>query len=245
MRAITAFVFLVLCLAPPLQAQWSARLSPGLGSYQLSGLKDFHGQLVESSSYPVPLTTTDLFPSYPNLELSVLKERDKFLFGLTVALGETGARSGYRDFSGSISLEERVRFIGIFVNVALQSHKEGSKWSFDIDLRPGLLINRLEISELVYIGASSTATSFSFNSMNLVAQPTVGLTRHLGNFDLSARIGYQVTLYAGSFSLSGNSDAILTSPGGSEVTSDWSGLRGAVGLGYRFGSGKSSASTED
>lgn len=232
--------FLLCCVSLEAQGQFSVRLVPGVGTYQLSTLRDFHNQLSQDGAYPVPLTTTDLFPDLPNLEISFLKhkEAEKLVFGLTISMGQTGARSGYRDYSGSLSLDERVRFVGLLANVAVKIGKEDGPWRFILDFRPGVLLNRLDISESIVLGNNASTTSLSFNSLNVVAQPTLGVSRVLGRFFLYAQGGYQFTLDAGKLSLDEQSGAYLTGTGGKEVTADWSGIRLGLGVGYQFSFGK-------
>lgn len=81
--------------------------SAGIASYQLEELRLFQQELL--TRLPKEAKQFSDFPSYTNLEFSLLKKTSSSLvLGLVYAYSATGSHANYRDYSGNLNLDQRI-----------------------------------------------------------------------------------------------------------------------------------------
>lgn len=226
---------LVLALLAPtfVHAQFRLWASAGFGMYSMNDLKEIQKGI--GSSFPIQGQITDQFPGTTYYEAGFIKDSEdrKPFYGLALLYMSTGGRVQYTDYSGSLTSDQLVSCIGFSIPFGLILNPE-STFKLRLDLRPGILLNSLEVTYEASIGSQTQNDATRFRSVNFFFQPTLNVERNLGSFTAFAGLGYHFSIVSGKVILEGNDNAYLLTPDGKQAGLNWSGVRVAVGIGYRI-----------
>lgn len=195
----------------------------------MSDLKKF--QEAQLRALPVEGEITSSFPPYWIYTLSGRDfMRGNLLIGLAGVIGSTGSRIYYEDYSGSIGIDQTLRFTTLGVHIGIWDELKEQKLYFTVDLNPGVTYTSMKFRSFQSLGSYglSEATEELW-SLNVALQPTFTITRRFGRFALNCFAGYHLTVLSGKLKSKENKDAYLVADGDA-VKADWSGLRVGVNV---------------
>lgn len=207
------------------------------GSYQMKSMKDFQEELYNDvvSSINVPFKITDNFPGFIGYEISAEKQLDNKLFvGFKLAMMSTGGRISYADYSGKYSIDNKLQNYEGRGVIGTTVHKS-KKLLLNISGHLGISLTNHELSSSLKLFNQTTQDySYKFSSLNLVLAAGSELRYFvLKKIFINVQARYDVHL-SGKLNYKENSNAYLQNNEGNAVKSDWSGVRGGVGIGMKL-----------
>jgi len=225
------FIFILLSFG--VHAQLRISTSIGYGTYFMNDMRDWQKEV--KKGLPVDAEEVSTFPGYLNFESSVTYDsKRKFFIGAIIGFGSTGGRLSYSDYSGSLTLDQLLKYYSL--NISIGSKKEiiSKKYLFSFDFRPGIILTELVSETKTKLGVESLNQSYEFKSINWSVQPTVCLTRRINSFGLHAFVGYNLSVKRGKLKLKENKNFYLLNSDGSDAHAQWGGVRLGLGLTYFF-----------
>lgn len=200
----------------------------GYGGYDMPGMIDFQNGLKDQ--IPVNARTVEEYPDFMNLSLySRITLDSVFSIGPFIRYQSTGGRVSYKDFSGSITLDNNISAfaLGATSEMILQ-RKKMSYLALNLNAGVFFTQDKFEYKTLIYDEQEST--SLVFNSTNFFLEPGVNYNLQLIHpLNIFVAAGYCIDIGA-NLSPSGNRRAILANSEGQNVKSSWTGYRFGVGL---------------
>ena len=218
--------FILISIGGTCQLQVS--FNTGYGFYNMSDVKQF--QESHRSTFPVEAEITSSFPPfwiYSFTGKTVIN--DDLMLGLTAAIGSTGGRTYYGDYSGSIGADQLLRFTSLGLSFGA-SNEYGRGLHLYFDTHPGVTFTSMKLRSFYSItGVGRDQETTAFKSINVTTQPTLGLVKRVGPVGINLYAGYHLTIVSGKLTLKENKDAYLIQDN-DPVKADWSGLRFGVGV---------------
>ena len=214
----------------------SVGLMVGYGSFSMDDLKAYQQENLLLSD--LPMKVVDEFPGYLLYRADFSLNTKKGLFEAFIGHTSTGGRIHYADYSGYSSSDLLVRMNYLGVSASTRLFKISS---FDI-YAGGRLLHyfstvKIKASEQVYNSDLNNSGSASFGAMSLAIAPVIQVQRTVQRFVLKSDVSYEWHI-PGNLYYEGDSDAILKSASGDNVTVDPTGIRIAVGVGYILNPGR-------
>ncbi|HLZ15981.1 MAG TPA: hypothetical protein VKQ08_03030 [Cyclobacteriaceae bacterium] len=224
-----------LFLSEPAKAQLTLSVNSGIGTYQMGDLKSYQQSAL--ARWPVKGQVTSSFPAYWFFELAAANRMDNhLLLGGTLSFGSTGGRMFYGDYSGSLSSNQLLSFSSWTVCLGKWASLLNDKLIVEGDIRPGIVVSRLELKNQTVIGATTNNVDVTYQSVNFTVQPTLSVSYRLGPAFLKAFGGYNFNLVQDPLQQRGDGSYLLNGTG--KVRADWSGLRAGLGVGMTLDSKK-------
>ena len=225
------FAIVIGLLPNKLHGQFTLSMNSGLGFYKMDEIKLLQTNIL--SSIPVNAKVTSSFPPYLFFEINPKVEfKNHLLIGTLFSYTSTGGRIYYSDYSGSITSDQLLSSYSYFFTLGTYKNFEKSKLSIHGDLRPGITVTSLKLTEQETLNNSSQRGEVSFNSRNIVIQPTISIIKWFGMIGINACLGYNYTILFGKLNTDGG--YLINSSNNSELHSDWSGLRIGAGVSLKF-----------
>jgi len=200
----------------------------GFASYSMNDLKLGYDMILKN--IPVNGKITDDFPSPPFESVAITAQFGKaFIFGLTGTHNTTGARISYKDFSGEYKFDSKL-----------------TSWAPGLRIGANLFQGKISVSGFADVAYSFTKLktdeimltfkekkSYSANSFSV--QPQIRLSHQIRQFEISLNGGYLYD-FGGVFTSGGNK--MINTITNEQVSSNWSGYRFMLNLGYCFSKSK-------
>jgi hypothetical protein len=204
-------------------------VSGGGGVYSMSYLKKFQANIREQ--FPFEPNTTDEFPPYFFYEASCYwKPGSLFFTGFATSYGSTGGRVQYRDYSGSLSADQLLKYVNLSVPLGVVLHS-GKNMPVYLDLQPTYTLTFTELKFQQNVLTQNFTQSLRFTSANIATQPGIMVLRRINRLAIHAKAAYYVTLVKGKMYFKDDKAAFLTD-GNDPVHATWDGLRLAFGLSF-------------
>lgn len=183
-------------------------------------------QEAQLRALPVEAEITSSFPPYWIYTLSGRDfRRGSLMIGLAGEIGSTGSRIYYEDYSGSIGIDQTLRFTSLSAHIGIWDELKEQKLYFSVDLNPGVTYTSMRFRSFQSLGSyGPSEVTEELWSLSVALQPTFTITRRFGRFALNCFAGYHLTVLAGKLKSKENKDAYLVADG-DPVKADWSGLR--------------------
>ncbi len=225
MRFFLMYLLLVSLSLSMLSQDIRLEMGYGFGSYSMKEMKLMNEALLKE--LPVKAKITDNFPVTDYFSISLIPFSHKnVLLGVAGSYHSTGSRINYSDFSGEYTLDN----IASCFQTALVAEfvmTEGKVYLSEINQLSYLLTN-LKINEKVL----SSSTRYKLRSGSFLFEPGFRLAYRMEPFELALRLSLALDT-KGVLHLKNEKDRQLINPKTDEkVSSDWSGIRFAVSIGY-------------
>ena len=222
------FYIFTLVLSYPVSAQ-QINLTTGIGSYAMTDLKDYGQNLLEY--FPVDVRYVEKFPPYWYYEISVSQPIDKYYVGGVVSYGSSGGRVNYTDYSGSITMDQNVRYLELGVQSGVILNPQATSGAFKFEIRPVVTFGWHDLIFSSRIGNHTEKEQFEFKSTNIGLQPGFSYSKKIfRSFALQIYAGYNLNVYKGKLFLKEDDSLFLQNDAGEKVSLDWSGFRGGLGI---------------
>ncbi|GAB3811772.1 hypothetical protein [Pontibacter rugosus] len=217
----------LMLLAGPLLAQSKIYLEPrlGVGTFSMKSMKEFQEMVIEELE--VNAKAVDNYGPYFQYGFNVAKslnEDDRV--GLFLERGSTGGRVAYKDYSGEVQVDTKLRYtsLGAFI-YTLNPIKE-SEVKFIRGIEASLFFSKLKLESYSRIYSQSASSTEKFNSLGFGFKPFVGLQYPLFDMPTTLSLGYMLNA-SGAFHVPGDSDQYLVRNkyGSEKLEPSWSGLR--------------------
>lgn len=217
----------------------SIRARIGQGWYDMSQLKTLHQDAIKLSS-PLVLRSTSTFPAYLNTQIQFVNHSADGRTGIGFVWDHvsTGGRLAYRDYSGELRSDQRLRAEGIgllYEGIFPITHR--------LSLVPSaqllLTFTTLKNNEYQRIYTQVSEATIDFNALGVGFTPGAALRYQVGAWSLDASIGYHLATAQG-FYQTGNKDITLTHVADrTAIRPQWSGVRTSLTVGKSFGQSES------
>lgn len=212
-------------------AQPKLSLSIGYGTYSMKEIKEFD-QYVPLFNL-AGMRAVSAYPPYVNYEGAFVYQTAKsFVWGVRIGYGSSGARADYRDYSGSVRLDQVAKYVSLSASVGITRKYPSRNMTLVLDVRPGLTRTDLEMVFRYNVGAEQGGETNDFRSLNLVVQPTASLERRFRRFGVNVYAGVHLTIVKGNLRNRENKDQHLMTGGGDSLRAGWTGLRGGFGVSW-------------
>lgn len=203
----------------------------GYGTYAMGDMK-----LVQSDyrrNVGVWAKATDEFPAYFQRGLLVslhLTEQNRI--SLLFEQGSTGGRLAYEDYSGSLRLDQLLRYTSFGGILGREHRLNGISLMYGLESTVILSSFRMELS--MQVDGDSYTNSEDFKAVGLGAKPMLAIGYHYKRFLPRLSIGYLINHSQKPFHLKNDELSVLMLQN-QELAPDWSGLRLTLSLGYTIG----------
>lgn len=218
----------------PVSGQFRTSLSVGYGTYRMSNLKAFQKELL--ADFPEDSRITEDFPGYLYYDLTIAQPlSDQLRMGISATYGSTGGRLSYKDYSGEVTGNQLVRYLGVGVPFKLSVYDNPDKeLSLNLVLTPQVSMNWLTLEFYSRLNNQSDESRYKFRSLNFAIEPGISATKSFGLWEIDFFGGYNVNVVKGNLFFTKNEEAYLQDANGDPVKIDLSGLRFSLGVAYIF-----------
>lgn len=219
-------------VAMPCAAQIHIYAKAGAGSYSMGGLKKFQKDLVANfDQQGLPAEAVLKFP--PSLQFEAgfdwAPDPDEPIIGGFVNYAPTSGRVLYRDYSGEAYIDLDVRR---WAFGGRASNRLGA--GFGLYLKIGICRTAVDLISGIKIGDfDSEEETTECYSVGFVAEPGVSWGYDVNRFRFMTNIGGELNVQ-GKTRLKEDHKVYLTDSGGGQVLANWSGVRAAIGVGFRL-----------
>lgn len=201
-------------------------VSYGIGAYSMNDLKSLNNLLLEK--LPVKGKITDDFPPQPFESIKLTTQfHNRFVVGITGSHNTTGSRVNYKDYSGQYKCDQLLTSYapGIVIGMKLYD----AIVDVYVNANATYSFTKLKIEETLM--TETTKDSYTANSLSV--HPEIKIAYSLKRFELSVNTGYLYDFGANFLAFDGRG-LINNSNSGQKISSNWSGYRLALNLGYYF-----------
>lgn len=227
MKNILTIILLILIYPTINLAQKTKfEVSYGIGTYSMNDLKSLNNFRLEK--LPVKGKITDDFPPQPFESIKLTTQiHNRFVAGLTGSHNTTGSRVNYKDYSGEYKCDQLLTSYapGIVIGMKLYD----AIIDVSINANATYSFTKLKIEETLM--TETTKNSFTANSLSIL--PEIKIAYSVKQFELSINTGYLYD-FGADFLTSNGTEIIKTSNSKQKISSNWSGYRFSLNLGYCF-----------
>lgn len=209
---------------------------PVYGTYSMNSMKNLQNELLDdaASATNVPFSITDNFPGYFGYEISLGMNVKSFEFGLQFASRSTGGRFSYSDYSGRFLIDNYLISKEITVHVGRKISKS-DKIELFFGAIGGLAFTDHTLSSTFQLeGEDEFKERYQFSSSNIIVGPNISFRFFPIKYvfiDVNAR--YDLHL-AGKLEYNQSEGNYLKNNDNKEVKAEWNGIRGGLGIGFKF-----------
>lgn len=219
---------LALLLAAPVYAQSTFFIAPrmGYGSFNMSGMKSFQQELIDNMNVNARITTN--YPAFYQYGVVLgYRVTDALTAGVILDAGSTGGRVAYADYSGSLRIDQLVKYraAGAFVEHAF----DNSNPLFFGGLEATAMKSWLTVESAYQIYSSRAEATRELVSLGVGLKPYVGLTYPIKRFLPRLDVGYLIN-FNQPFHLPKDKDMALWVKS-EETGPNWSGFRVNISFG--------------
>lgn len=225
---------LILAIAVPgsaLAQEMDIAATAGYGTYNLKELKAHRTELL--SAYPVELKVTDDFPAFYIFGGSLRFRVVDIPLAFSMRSGSTGSRASYSDYSGSVVIDQQIKFTSLGAEVGTLFHR-----SEKLDVE-GLLRYWFNFTEIDFISdveindGQAEHNRVDLESLASSFTPTVMVSYKMKFVKLFFDAGYELYIPA-KITLATDKELHLIDSQNKKVKFDGSGLRLNVGVAVRL-----------
>lgn len=232
MKSFILLIFFTLITLPSLSANdFKFYVSPGLGFYDMSQLKDYNSFI--RATLPFETKQMSNFPPFWNFTAGVhlFSEQMKYGYGINYSFESTGSRISRKDYSGEYSGNFTANSNSYGIDI-LFNQKEIWKFNSYIRVQVGIKNSDLNIKEYMLVGEVDTLTTLVAEASSFFFEPGIMLIYPISFFEVGIKIGYQLD-FEGDYeikSINGqetNSNYQIAQPNNPSepINTQWSGFR--------------------
>lgn len=222
----------LLCISLNATAQFSISAGTGIGTYNQSELKEFQQAFL--NRYNVKGGVNANFPAYVNYEGSFSFSYSRLFFSeIFFNYGSTGGRVSYSDYSGTVSMTQKVNYFTVTSSFGVRWRTE--KFQFDAQMRMGRQLSNLTLEQVENVKDNQWRHAGKYTSEGGVFEPNLKVTRINGHLGFFVSAGLSGSFGSSPFDNEDVGGYINTPQGEYLITPDWSGLRIVAGLSLIFG----------
>jgi len=212
-------------------AQDIISFSVNVGTYQMKDMKEFQKVILNDylSSSNVPIKATLVFPASLQAEFGVYRDYDDSKLGVFLNYTATKGVLTYSDYSGSTSLEHRLKRVTPGIHFSTNVSKNLSLYG-----KLGISVTFLSIvAETDLTGADKIEEKNLFNAYAGILQPGLQWDYPMERFGLIVHLGYEFSLSTKVFATE-TEGAYLVNNEGDPMFILWNGIRGGIGVTYKL-----------
>lgn len=237
MRKFYLIFLFVFCIHNSYCQHFMIEYNYGFGIYHLKELKSFQTELLAFDA-PFSLKEVESFPNYFYNAITVnYKISNTNYIGINGSFMTTGARNDLKDYSGEVKQDLILNGYKVGVHYRRLLFPE-NKLNFYLQIKGGLIISNLKITESIHLSQIDTSLSASnkFKSIIPFVEPEVGIRYFMmKRITLNLNLGYEIDIKNKlKYMSTNNRDTYLNHPDGTYVYLDWSGLRSSIGFSFLF-----------
>lgn len=202
---------------------------------ELATLKKVQTDFVAHNTFPVSLKIVDAFTSRPSaqFQFDILNLVPNWAFGFLIDFSATGGKIHYSDFSGEIRLTQKVKRTLFGLSSSYLIKPENYRVFFSVGSNFLIIKTEFNENEFYAIGAEEKTADLDFKSTSIAIEPSVVTGYKLGFFLFKIQVSY-LHDFQDKFYLSDAKNINFIYSDGSNVKSNWSGLRTFLGFGLSF-----------
>jgi hypothetical protein len=204
----------------------------GVGNYKMSKLKEFNQQFLYTNPN-LGLKIVNDFPVRPYYGIEFSDRVKKVELGGEIFYNTTGSKINYTDYSGDLSMIQRVgstSFGGFMRCYLLKSNN--FFWKFRLGLSAS--VSDLELTQSIRIFKESQTESYEFKSSEFRGNTGTEFSYVLRRVCFSAFFTLEQTLFASGFKWTENQEAKFLNNRGEELKPNWSGYLVGLKLGINI-----------
>jgi hypothetical protein len=206
-------------------------LEYGIGSYNMSNLKELNGYIQQNLGFHTEVTAN--FPVYPYFRASAFMNVKGNQVGLAYSFYSTGSRISASDYSGEYRFENLLNAYvpGIFITTPFT---QKGKLHIEGRLEGGAIFSKMENNEYfrlydtVYINSTN-----KFKSINVYLEPGIRLRYPVYHFICGFYAGYMIQFGKQGFYINDRKNSQVLNPATQSVLKPgWDGFRINISLAY-------------
>jgi hypothetical protein len=186
-------ILIISIFAANVQAQYTgASIAGGIGTYQLHDLKMFQDEIIAIA--PVDAKGFTYFPPYTNIRMEVYrKNRMGLKYALTYSYSTTGAHANYRDYSGSMDIDQNVTAyqLGVSIYYPLLFKQYFEIFTYG---RGMLGYTRNQITQFITAAQDFQTLDVRMRAISPSAEAGLEAIYHLTKYSFAIEAGYQYDL---------------------------------------------------
>jgi hypothetical protein len=203
----------------------------GIGSYNMSNLKELNGYIQQNLGFHTEVTAD--FPIYPYFKASAFMNVKGNQVGLAFSFYSTGSRVSASDYSGDYRFENLLNAYvpGIFISTPFT---QKGKLGIEGRLEGGAIFTKMENNEYfklydtVYINSTN-----KFKSVNAYLEPGLKLRYPVYHFICGIYAGYMIQFGKQGFYVDNRKNSQVLNPATQSVLKPgWDGFRISISLAY-------------
>ena len=212
-------------------AQVRLSTSVGYGTYAMKELREHQFELKDG--WPVDAKTTSSFPGYLTYQLGAdYSLKNNFRIGLSFSYGSTGGLVHYRDYSGELGFEHKVRYFSYGCPIIYQLDLTDARLNLQFEFSPSINFGTTKYDSYLNLGTVKSEYSANFKSTNVGSSQSVRIERKVGPAFIFAQAGYYLDLYKSKLEWEEDRKEYLSNGLGEPVRMELSGMRVALGVAY-------------
>lgn len=204
----------------------------GYGTFKMEDLKALNEEIA-SQNQSLGLKTTNNFPGFLILGANGFAPiSEKFELGGQISLASTGSRMAYSDYSGSMTIDQKLYGVNVGVTPRVILEQD-QKNMISLEGTTGITVSGHSIKSSLQVGDETDSDLVKFSSLNLFFEPGFRYGRILGESPLriSVRMAYNINVVKGKLLFSDDKEAFLT-VNEEPAHADWSGFRTEINFSY-------------
>jgi hypothetical protein len=222
---LTAILSLISFSATAQQVAFT--LDVGIATYAMKDFKELQEEF--ANQYVFTPSITDEFPPYLYYEGSCqINLTTEFFTGVSLAYGSTGGRVQYRDYSGYLRADQKLRYINLSIPIGYRV-KIRENMTLSFDLKPTYTNTTADLLFEHEVLGNHESTKFTFKSQSFAVQPGILLARKIGRFALHAQASYYQSIVKGKLKYKEDESLHLTNNQNDPVYAAWDGVRLSLG----------------
>ncbi len=213
----------------------SIRFETDYAEFDMNSLRNLQNETTDlvASTLQIPLKNVDSFPaSYSYQWYLSFYNTESIESGFIYEFSSCGARSDYRDYSGSYTINYLMKAHGIGLYLELRKQLDHSS-NLVFGVKGFLIGSIFTLIENLKIYDITESQEIEAESGSLGFNPYIAIEYKISFVLFRCSIGYHINNNA-DLQISDSDETYLLSPKGSRINTNWSGLRAGIGVGIRI-----------
>jgi hypothetical protein len=226
MKTTTLLIALFALSAGICRAQVDMSFHMGSGTFRMKTQKELQKDFRGSQ---LPWRTVHKFPPYWIYSGSIsYKFHERLGVGAALEYGSTGGTLHYADYSGSVRLDQLLRYVQYSLITYAQVNTS-KKWPLFVTVHFSMVNTKEKLNYRITVGNASEQESSNFTSGNFGLRQGLMLQHKVkSHILLHGSVGLEMQFPG---TLRDKDGVVLVKQDGENVTAQWSGLRASVGVG--------------